>query len=297
MLYCIIMGGEVKVHEIIANDIQRIAEKNSAEGWLHYPSTIMRLCMKAKVPMEEANPIWLNPGMPITIERMMIVTEAQQSRRLPRRRQRNEPMEEEEAQEKEEQQHIPPHNNLDMTQMQEEIGRLSQQYMRIQERQEEYHSQYMKHQKEQEEWQLKMMNQQSGFESKFFVMQEEHAFQSHESFGKLAQMQAENMRALKEFTALQDARYEVQADYNINSQIKLNYIGEHLHNMDPAFPTFDEFFKGKSEIEVSKAMRLEDRVEETMNKAGFWQGQQTTDMDTGNTNTQANERSKKKHDT
>ncbi|RYR14420.1 hypothetical protein Ahy_B04g070976 isoform A [Arachis hypogaea] len=219
MLYCIIMGGEVKVHEIIANDIQRLAEKNSAEGWLHYPSTIMRLCMRAKVPMEEANPTWLHPGMPITIERMMIVTEAQQSRRLPRRRQRNEPMEEEGLQEEEEQQHIPPHNTLDMTQMQEE-----------------YHSQYMKNQQEQEEWQLRMMNKQSEFESKFFVMQEEHAFQAHESFGKLAQMQAENMRALKEFTTLQEARYEVQADYNINSQIKLNYIGEHLHNMDPAFP-------------------------------------------------------------
>ena len=51
-----------------------------------------------------------------------------------------ESQEEEEAQEEEEQQHIPPHNTLDMTQMQEAIGRLSQQYMRIQERQEEYHS-------------------------------------------------------------------------------------------------------------------------------------------------------------
>ncbi|RYR58432.1 hypothetical protein Ahy_A05g024202 isoform B [Arachis hypogaea] len=116
MLYCIIMGGEVKVHEIIANDIQRIAEKNSAEGWLYYPSTIMRLCMKAKVPMEDENPTWLIPGMPITIERMMMVTEAQQSRRPQRRRQRDEPMEEEESQEEEEeqeeeeQQHIPSYN-------------------------------------------------------------------------------------------------------------------------------------------------------------------------------------------
>ncbi|RYR29895.1 hypothetical protein Ahy_B01g054508 isoform C [Arachis hypogaea] len=246
--------------------------------------------------MEEANPTWLHPGMPITVERMMIVTEAQQSRRLPRRKQRNEPMEDEGPQEEEEQQHIPPHNTLDMTQMQEAIGRLSQQYMRIQERQEEYHSQYMKNQQEQEKWQLRMMNKQSEFESKFFVMQEEHAFQAHESFGKLGQMQAENMRALKEFTTLQDARYEVQADYNINSQIKLNYIGEHLHNMDPAFPTFDEYFKGKSEIEVSNAMRLEDRVEETMNRVGFWRGQQTTNMETGNTNNQTYERRKKKHD-
>ncbi|QHO57721.1 uncharacterized protein DS421_3g84660 [Arachis hypogaea] len=206
-------------------------------------------------------------------------------------------MEEEESQEEEErQQHIPSYNNMDMTQMQEAIGRLSQQYTRIQERQEEYHLQYMKHQQEQQEWQLKMMNQQSEFESKFFVMQEEHAFQSHESFGKLAQMQAENMRAFKEFTTLQDARYEVQADYNINSQIKLNYIGEHLHNMDPVFPTYDEFFNKKSEIEVSKAMSLEDRVEEIMNKAGFWRGQQTTGLDTEGTNSQANARRKKKHD-
>ncbi|XP_057747126.1 uncharacterized protein LOC130966353 [Arachis stenosperma] len=169
----------------------------------------------------------------------------------------DESQEEEEPQEEEEQQYIPPHNNMDMTQMQEAIGRLSQQYMRIKERQEEYHSQYMKHQQEQKEWQLKMMNQQSEFESKFLMMQEEHTFQSHEAFGKLAQMQAETMRALNEFTTLQDARYEVQADYNINSQIKLNYIGEHLHNMDPAFPIFDEFFKKKSEVEVNKAMSLE----------------------------------------
>ncbi|KAL4287603.1 hypothetical protein AHAS_Ahas19G0202700 [Arachis hypogaea] len=182
------------------------------------------------------------------------------------------------------------------SQLKEAIGRLSQQYMRIQERQEEYHSLYMKNQQEQEERELRMMNKQSEFESKFFAMQEEHAFQSHESFGKLAQMQAENLRALKEFTTLQDARYEVQADYNINSQIKLNYIGEHLHNMDPAFPTFDEFFKRRSEIEVSNAMKLEDRVEEAMNKAGFWRDQQTTDMDTGNTSNQVYERRKKKHD-
>ncbi|RYR29477.1 hypothetical protein Ahy_B01g053882 isoform C [Arachis hypogaea] len=203
---------------------------------------------------------------------------------------------EEEPQEEEEHPHFFPHGNMDMTQMQEAIGRLSQQYMRIQERQEEYHSLYMKNQQAQEERELRIMNKQSEFESRFLVMQEEHAFQSHESFGKLEQMQAENLRALKEFTTLQDARYEVQADYNINSQIKLNYIGEHLHNMDPAFPTFDEFFKKRSEVEVSNAMRLEDRVEEAMNKAGFWRGQQTTNTDGGNTSNQVYERRKKKHD-
>ncbi|QHO25455.1 uncharacterized protein LOC107626087 [Arachis ipaensis] len=98
MLYCIIVGGEVKVHEIITSDIQRIAEKNSAGAWLYYPSTIMRVCMKAEVPVEDANPIWLNPGLPVTFERMMVVTKAQQSRRPQKGRRREEPQGEQEEQ-------------------------------------------------------------------------------------------------------------------------------------------------------------------------------------------------------
>ncbi|XP_020979490.1 uncharacterized protein LOC110272041 [Arachis ipaensis] len=79
------------------------------------------------------------------------------------------------------------------------------------------------------------------------------------------------MRAFKEFTTLQDARYGVQADYNINGQIKLSYIADHLHNMEPSFPIYDEYFKGRNEREVEKALFLEDRVKETMKKVGFWQ--------------------------
>ncbi|QHN82369.1 uncharacterized protein DS421_20g695220 [Arachis hypogaea] len=85
MLHCIMLGGEIKVHEIIANDIQKVVEKNSVEAWLHYPSTIMRLFMNARVPIEDANPTWLHPGMPMTLERMMNVIEAQKSRRPQRR--------------------------------------------------------------------------------------------------------------------------------------------------------------------------------------------------------------------
>ncbi|KAL4315843.1 hypothetical protein AHAS_Ahas15G0225600 [Arachis hypogaea] len=99
------------------------------------------------------------------------------------------------------------------------------------------------------------------------------------------------MRALKEFTTLQDARYGVQADYNINGQVKLSYIADHLHNMEPAFPTYDEYFKGKSEREVDKAILLEDRVEETMKKAGFWQ--KLKDKSEGETSKQASEKKKK----
>ncbi|QHO23286.1 uncharacterized protein DS421_12g362280 [Arachis hypogaea] len=76
MLHCIMVGGEIKIHEIIAKDIQKISEKNSANAWLQYPSTIMQLCMKARVPLEDENSIWLNPGEPMTLERMMNVTAA-----------------------------------------------------------------------------------------------------------------------------------------------------------------------------------------------------------------------------
>ncbi|RYR30055.1 hypothetical protein Ahy_B01g054855 [Arachis hypogaea] len=79
MLHCIMVGGEIRVHEILARDIQKIAEKNSAGPWLYYPSTIWRLCARAKVPMEEENPMWLSQGMAITIERMMMPLEAHQS--------------------------------------------------------------------------------------------------------------------------------------------------------------------------------------------------------------------------
>ena len=97
--------------------------------------------MKARVPMEDANPTWLHPGMPMTLERMMNVTEAQQSRRPQRRRRREEPREEEEQ---EEEQQFQPQTNMDMGRMQEAIERLSEQYMRVQEKQEEFHSQYMR---------------------------------------------------------------------------------------------------------------------------------------------------------
>ena len=76
--------------------------------------------------------MWLSQGMPITIERMMMPLEAHQGRRPHGGREREEPMEEdephieEEPQEEEEQPHFFPHGNMDMTQMQEAIGRLSQ---------------------------------------------------------------------------------------------------------------------------------------------------------------------------
>ncbi|KAL4350401.1 hypothetical protein AHAS_Ahas10G0138300 [Arachis hypogaea] len=99
------------------------------------------------------------------------------------------------------------------------------------------------------------------------------------------------MRAFMEFTTLQGARYGVQADYNINSQIKLNYIGEHLHSMDPAFPIYDEYFKERSDREIDKAICLENKTEETMKKARFWQ--KLKGKGKGETSKQASEKKKK----
>ncbi|KAL4391392.1 hypothetical protein AHAS_Ahas03G0240500 [Arachis hypogaea] len=131
---------------------------------------------------------------------------------------------------------------MDMVQMQEAIERLSEQYMGIQKKQEEFLSQYMRAQQRQEELQSRMMSHQRDFESRSLVMQREKASQFQESFNQLSQLQVDNMRALKESTTFQDARYGVQADYNINSQAKLSYIAKNLQNMEPAFPIYDEYF-------------------------------------------------------
>ncbi|KAL4321404.1 hypothetical protein AHAS_Ahas14G0107100 [Arachis hypogaea] len=149
----------------------------------------------------------------------------------------------------------------------------------------------MRAQERQEELQLRIMSQQRDFESRSLVMQREQTSQFQESFNHLAQLQVDNMRAFKEFTTLQDARYEVQADYNINSQIKLNYIAEHLHSLNPPFPIYDQYFKERNDIEVDKAIRLEDRVEETMKKAGFWT--KLKGKSKGETSKRASEKKKK----
>ncbi|KAL4329698.1 hypothetical protein AHAS_Ahas13G0326100 [Arachis hypogaea] len=81
LVHCIMKGGEIKVHELIANDIQKISEKSSSESWLHYPSTIIRLCIRAKVPLEDSNPVRLHLGMPITLEQTKLLTMTQQQRR------------------------------------------------------------------------------------------------------------------------------------------------------------------------------------------------------------------------
>ncbi|RYQ84438.1 hypothetical protein Ahy_B10g103764 [Arachis hypogaea] len=73
MVHCILKGGEIKVHEIIAQGIRKMEEKNDSRGTLGYPSTIYRICKKARVVFEDEDPVWIKEGIPIIVRRMNAV--------------------------------------------------------------------------------------------------------------------------------------------------------------------------------------------------------------------------------
>ena len=51
MIHCIMMGKEVEVHQLISTELYKIANKNSKEARLAYPSVISLLCKDAGVKM------------------------------------------------------------------------------------------------------------------------------------------------------------------------------------------------------------------------------------------------------
>ena len=51
MIHCIMMGKEVEVHQLISAELYKIANKNSKEARLAYPSVISLLCKDAGVRM------------------------------------------------------------------------------------------------------------------------------------------------------------------------------------------------------------------------------------------------------
>ncbi|RYR73852.1 hypothetical protein Ahy_A02g008388 [Arachis hypogaea] len=83
MVHCILKGGEIKVHELIAEGIRKMAEKSDSRGTLGYPSTIYRICKKAGVIFEDEDPMWIKEGIPITVRRMNAAASP-----LPQRKQR-----------------------------------------------------------------------------------------------------------------------------------------------------------------------------------------------------------------
>ncbi|XP_072073985.1 uncharacterized protein [Arachis hypogaea] len=72
MVHCLVKGGSINVNEIIAEGIQESTEKNDTGARLWFPSTILRLCTKAKVVFEDSNPTWLQINIPFAeaIEQM-----------------------------------------------------------------------------------------------------------------------------------------------------------------------------------------------------------------------------------
>ncbi|RYQ83875.1 hypothetical protein Ahy_B10g102752 [Arachis hypogaea] len=124
MLHCILKGGEIKVHEIIAQGIRKMAEKSDSRGTLGYRSTIYRICKKARVVFEDEDPIWIKEGIPITVRRMNAAALP-----LPQRKQRKRIAPQVvEGQVLEGQ--VP--QTFDMNQLQEAIDGLSRQYLESQ---------------------------------------------------------------------------------------------------------------------------------------------------------------------
>ncbi|KAL4371460.1 hypothetical protein AHAS_Ahas06G0168000 [Arachis hypogaea] len=65
-------GGEINVGDIIAKNIIDIAQKVKQDSWLGYPSTILRLCEEAGVPLgefEETDVV--SVGKPLTKEKKL----------------------------------------------------------------------------------------------------------------------------------------------------------------------------------------------------------------------------------
>lgn len=133
-------GGEINVPQIIADSIQETTEDYSKGTRLGHPSTILRLCKKARVLFEVEDTDWVSEGKPINKQRMEYVT-GTQSQRRPHRRKRGIQSEEGQAP-----------NTFDLSQIQSAIEGISQQYMKAQEQQEEF--------------QLKMIDQQREFQSR-----------------------------------------------------------------------------------------------------------------------------------
>ncbi|RYR03559.1 hypothetical protein Ahy_B06g082594 [Arachis hypogaea] len=160
VVQCILKGGEIKVHELIAQGIRKLAEKSDSGGRLGYPSTIFRLFDRAGVVFEDGDPEWIKVGIPLTVRRMHSVASPLPQRRL-RKRAAHQAVE---GQNPEEQ--VPA--TLNMHQLQEAIDGLSRQYLENQGAQKELQLQMMDRQEEsfsrwmnqQGEWQKQLMEQQ-----------------------------------------------------------------------------------------------------------------------------------------
>ncbi|RYR58661.1 hypothetical protein Ahy_A05g024549 isoform A [Arachis hypogaea] len=323
MIHCIMKGGEINVGDIIAKNIIDIAQKVKQDSWLGYPSTILRLCEEAGVPLEEFGETDLvSVGKPLTRERLEFITTTQLERQpLARRKKRKEARQEEEPQEMEE-----PHA-LNMNQLQAALEGISRQYSQIQRSQEE------QAQQQRDLWQLmdqqrgvqvQWMNQQNEYQAHMMELQQEQYAKMQEAINnstmehekameKVIQEQAQlrieqaQQRELlhrldarhnafhKDFNEskmFREARHKDRLDYDICTQEKLSYLCSTPPLLNPQIKTFNEARKIFEEQELARVRFNQQRLKETMISSGVWPREE------GDTPTkqQGELRSKKKQD-
>ncbi|RYR53594.1 hypothetical protein Ahy_A06g028777 isoform A [Arachis hypogaea] len=323
MIHCIMKGGEINVGDIIAKNIIDIAQKVKQDSWLGYPSTILRLCEEAGVPLEEFGETDLvSVGKPLTRERLEFITTTQLERQpLARRKKRKEARQEEEPQEMEE-----PHT-LNMNQLQAALEGISGQYSQIQRSQEE------QAQQQRDLWQLmdqqrgvqvQWMNQQNEYQAHMMELQQEQYAKMQEAINnstmeherameKVIQEQAQlrieqaQQRELlhrldarhnafhKDFNEsrmFREARHKDRLDYDICTQEKLSYLCSTPPLLNPQIKTFNEARKIFEEQELARVRFNQQRLNETMISQGVWQREERD----ATTQQQGERRSKKKED-
>ncbi|RYR34307.1 hypothetical protein Ahy_A10g049102 isoform C [Arachis hypogaea] len=323
MIHCIMKGGEINVGDIIAKNIIDIAQKVKQDSWLGYPSTILRLCKEAGVPLEEFGETdVVSVGKPLTRERLEFITTTQLERQpLARRKKRKEARQEEEPQEMEE-----PHT-LNMNQLQAAVEGISGQYSQIQRSQEE------QAQQQRDLWQLmdqqrgiqvQWMNQQNEYQTHMMELQQEQYAKMQEAINnstvehekameKVIQEQAQlrieqaQQRELlhrldarhntfhKEFNEsrmFREARHKDRLDYDICTQEKLSYLCSTPPLLNPQIKTFNEARKIFEEQELARVRFNQQRLNETMISSGVWQREEGD----ATTKQQGERRSKKKED-
>ncbi|RYR58560.1 hypothetical protein Ahy_A05g024390 isoform A [Arachis hypogaea] len=323
MIHCIMKGGEINVGDIIAKNIIDIAQKVKQDSWLGYPSTILRLCEEAGVPLEEFGETdVVSVGKPLTRERLEFITTTQLERQpLARRKKRKEARQEEEPQEMEE-----PHA-LNMNQLQAALEGISGQYSQIQRSQEE------QAQQQRDLWQLmdqqrgvqvQWMNQQNEYQAHMMELQQEQYAKMQEAINnstvehekamekviqeqaQLRKEQAQQRELLhrldarhntfhKEFNEsrmFREARHKDRLDYDICTQEKLSYLCSTPPLLNPQIKTFNEARKIFEEQELARVRFNQQRLNETMISSGVWQREEGD----ATTKQQGELRKKKKED-
>ncbi|RYR62053.1 hypothetical protein Ahy_A04g019386 [Arachis hypogaea] len=295
------------------------------DSWLGYPSTILRLCEEAGVPLEEFGETDLvSIGKPLTKERLDFITTTQLERQpLARRKKRKEVRQQEEPQEMDES------HTLNMNQLQAALEGISGQYSQIQRSQEE------QAQQQRDLWQLmdqqrgvqvQWMNQQNEYQAHMMELQQEQYAKMQEAINnstmehekameKVIQEQAQLRieqaqqrellhrldarhetlyRDFNENRMFKEARHKDRLDYDICTQEKLSYLCSTPPLINPQIKCFNEARKIFEQQELARVRFNQQRLQETMISSGIWQKEDPKGNAT--TQQQGERRSKKKED-